>query len=88
MCDIYTNVLCTLLSGICIMCDIYTHYTSLLCKDVMFESHLDHLDPLHAGGTLIDCYLCIIGVSGCHKFWRHCAVHNSKQSTIMQDCTT
>ena len=47
----------TLLPGICIMCDIYTHYTSLLCKDVMFESHLDHLEPLHVGGTLIDCYL-------------------------------
>ena len=54
----------TLLPGICIMCDIYMHYTTLLYKDVMFESHLDHLDPLHVGGTLIDCYLRIIGVSG------------------------
>ena len=54
----------TLLPGICIVCDIYTHYTSLLCKDVMFESHLDHWEPLHVGGSLIDCYLSIIGVRG------------------------
>ena len=59
------NVLRALLPGICIMCDIYTHYTTcmhyitLLCKGVMFESHLDHLEPLHVGGSLIDCYLII-----------------------------
>ena len=49
----------TLLHCKCIICDIFVHYTSLLCKDVMSESHLDHLEPLHVGGTLIDCYLII-----------------------------
>ena len=58
------RVLCTLLPGKCIMCDIYMHYTTLLYKGVMFESHLDHWEPLHVGGTLIDCYLSVIGVSG------------------------
>ena len=49
----------------------------------MLESHLDHLEPLHVGGTLIDCYLRIIGVSGCHKFWRHIVLYtivNNQQS--------
>ena len=63
-CIANVHVLRALLSGICIMCDIYMHYTTLLYKGVMFESHLDHLDLVHVGSTLIDCYLSIIGVSG------------------------
>ena len=83
-----------------LLCDIYMHYTTLLCKHVMFESHLDHLDPLHVDGSLIDCYLSIIGVSGWRRgrlwhhmrssvprlFWQILCVKKNQYSVVVARC--